>query len=101
MFPEKPISSILNVEETIKYIINSLKVNNEDTKSFNGFTGCELFGEYKQGHISYSYAALATLVQLGYDVRQLNKNQEITKTMSNLMKGDSGAVYATSLEEEC
>jgi len=98
MFPEKPIEEVINKDKTIVYILQALKVNAEKDR-FNGFTGCEMFGVFKHGHISYTYAALATLVELGFDIRQIDKSA-IVRSYDTLFREGTDGVFATSLRDE-
>ncbi|ELP88317.1 geranylgeranyl transferase type-1 subunit beta, putative [Entamoeba invadens IP1] len=100
LFPEKPLKDVVNVDAVSKYLLETLRVKSNDPSVFNGFTGCEVFGSFKQGHISYTYAALASLSQLGYDLRRIDKTS-ITSTIPNLFKPGNKGVFATSLPDEC
>ncbi|EDR26063.1 geranylgeranyl transferase type I beta subunit, putative [Entamoeba dispar SAW760] len=99
LFPEQPINKVIDTEKTIQYILTSLSIKSEEKEVFQGFTGCEMYGIFKHGHISYTYAALASLSQLGYDLRRIDKSK-IVNSYHTLFRKEYKGVFATSLEEE-
>ncbi|KAL7722609.1 Geranylgeranyl transferase type-1 subunit beta [Entamoeba marina] len=100
VFPDKPISSVIDVDKTIEYILTSLSVTGMgDQQKFLGFSGCEMFGDYQHGHISYTYAALASLSMLGYDLRRIDRKR-IVNSLWTLFKNGHDGVFATSVPEE-
>ncbi|EKE40664.1 hypothetical protein ENUP19_0198G0013 [Entamoeba nuttalli] len=99
LFPEQPLNKVIDTEKTIQYILTSLSIKSDSKEIFQGFTGCEMYGIFKHGHISYTYAALASLSQLGYDLRRIDKSK-IVKSYHTLFRKECKGVFATSLEEE-